>query len=153
MRNMRRKDREMSREFALEVADKCLFASLATVNDDGSPYSVALSPVREGDWFYIHGALEGHKIDNMRREKRVCLSFVSRVEVVQEKNTVSYDSAVVFGTAEEVTDPNEKIHALRLICERYAPRNIHNFDVEISAGLEHTAVWKIHIDGISGKAH
>jgi nitroimidazol reductase NimA-like FMN-containing flavoprotein (pyridoxamine 5'-phosphate oxidase superfamily) len=143
----------MSREFALEVADKSLFASLATVSDDGSPYSVALSPVREGDWFYIHGALEGHKIDNMRREKRVCLSFVSRAEVLQEEYSVSYDSAVVFGTAEEVTDRDEKIHALRLICERYAPRNMSNFEVEAGKGLDRTAIWKIRIDGISGKKH
>jgi nitroimidazol reductase NimA-like FMN-containing flavoprotein (pyridoxamine 5'-phosphate oxidase superfamily) len=143
----------MPREFALEVVDKCLFASLATVSDDGSPYSVTLSPVREGDWLYFHCAHEGHKIDNLRHEKRVCLSFVAHAEAIQEKNTINYESAVVFGTAEEVLDSEEKIHALRLVCERYAPRNMLNFDDEIRKGLEHTAVWKIHIEGISGKKH
>jgi nitroimidazol reductase NimA-like FMN-containing flavoprotein (pyridoxamine 5'-phosphate oxidase superfamily) len=35
---MRRKDREMDDDFAKQVIDKAAFATLATVNEDGSPY-------------------------------------------------------------------------------------------------------------------
>ena len=46
MRTMRRKDRELPRELALAVTDKCAYSVLATVNPDGSPYCVPLSFVR-----------------------------------------------------------------------------------------------------------
>ena len=39
---MRRKDREMDRDFALQVLDKCEYAVLATVNPDGTPYCLSL---------------------------------------------------------------------------------------------------------------
>ncbi len=45
---MRRKDREMSKEFALEVIDKCRYATLATVSGGGSPYCVPLSIAPKG---------------------------------------------------------------------------------------------------------
>ncbi|MDR2446586.1 MAG: hypothetical protein LBD58_04770 [Treponema sp.] len=35
---MRRKDREMDGDFAKQVIDKAAFATLATTNEDGTPY-------------------------------------------------------------------------------------------------------------------
>ena len=148
---MRRKDREMSREFALAVVDKCAYSVMATVNSDGSPYCIPLSPVREGEWLYFHSALEGQKIDNLRRESRVCVTCVGDVKAVPGKFSLYYESAVIKGTASEITGREEKIHALGLISRRYTPDNMAAFDETIERELEHTGVWKIRIDEISGK--
>jgi nitroimidazol reductase NimA-like FMN-containing flavoprotein (pyridoxamine 5'-phosphate oxidase superfamily) len=151
MREMRRKDREMSREFALGVADTCLYGVLSTVSEDGSPYGTALSIVRDGDWVYFHCALEGHKIDNLRRDPRVCLLCVGTVREPPDKFTVEYESAVIFGTAEEVTDREEKVHALRLLCERHTPANMGAFEGAVEKSLDVTGIWRIRIGEISGK--
>jgi nitroimidazol reductase NimA-like FMN-containing flavoprotein (pyridoxamine 5'-phosphate oxidase superfamily) len=125
MRPMRRKDREMPRDFAEAVIDKkCRFAVMATVNPDGTPYCVPLSVVRDGEWLYFHCAREGHKIDNLTHRNRVCVSCVGDTSLPPDYFTVAYESATVFGTAEEVTEREERIRALRLICERYTPANM-----------------------------
>jgi nitroimidazol reductase NimA-like FMN-containing flavoprotein (pyridoxamine 5'-phosphate oxidase superfamily) len=148
---MRRKDRERDRSFAETVVDKCLYAVLATVNDDGSPYCVPLSIVREGEWIYFHGAHEGHKIDNLKSRNRVCLSCVGDAGEPPDRFTVVYESALVSGAAEEVRQDEEKIRALRLLCRRHTPANMAAFDAEISRAYKAAAVWKIHIEEISGK--
>lgn len=45
---MRRKDREMSREFGLEVIDRAAYGVLSVVDSDGAPYALPLSIVRDG---------------------------------------------------------------------------------------------------------
>lgn len=152
MRNMRRKDREQSRDFALAIADTCAYSVMATVNPDGSPYCIPLSMAREGEWLYFHSAREGHKIDNLRHGNRVCVSCVGESKPIPGKFSIEFESAIISGTAREVTDNEEKTRALRLICERYTPDNMAAFDNEIRKSLDITAVWKIHIDEIRGKA-
>jgi nitroimidazol reductase NimA-like FMN-containing flavoprotein (pyridoxamine 5'-phosphate oxidase superfamily) len=148
---MRRKDREQSKDFALAAADKCAYAVMATVNPDGSPYCIPISPAREGLWLYFHSAHEGHKIDNLRQRNKVCVSCVGVQEAIPGKFALKYESAVIFGSASEVTDREEKIHALSMISERYTPDNMAAFDKTIEKQLDETAVWKIHIDEVSGK--
>jgi nitroimidazol reductase NimA-like FMN-containing flavoprotein (pyridoxamine 5'-phosphate oxidase superfamily) len=150
---MRRKDREITADEALAVADKCVYAVLSTVSDDLSPYGIPVSIAREGETIYFHGALEGHKTDNLRRENRACLVCVGDVREPPDQFTVVYESAVVFGTAHEVTGDEEKLRALRLICERHTPSHMAAFEKEAAEGLKRTAVWSVHIDGISGKRH
>lgn len=64
---MRRKDREKSREFALEVTDKCEWAVLSMTDQEGMPYAVPVTIVRDGDFVYFHTAKAGKKIDILNR--------------------------------------------------------------------------------------
>ncbi|MDR2798982.1 MAG: pyridoxamine 5'-phosphate oxidase family protein [Treponema sp.] len=148
---MRRKDREMPRDFAEAVIDRCVYGVLATVNEDGTPYCIPLSIVREGEWLYFHSAQEGQKIDNLQARNRVCLCCVGETRVPEGRFTMEYTSAVVFGRAELVQGDDEKVHALRLLCLRYTPQAMADFDKAIARQLARTGVWKIHIDEISGK--
>ena len=148
---MRRIDREKSKEFALAVADKCAYGMMATVNTDGSPYCIPLSFAREGEWLYFHCAHEGHKIDNLKRENRVCVSCAGDIKVIPGDFGIEYESAVINGTASEVMEKEEKIHALALISRRYTPDDMPLFDEAIKRNYDRTAVWKIHIDEINGK--
>ena len=47
------------------------------------------------------------------------------------------------GTAELVSDRNEKIEALRAICQRFLPNHMAAFDDSIARSLERTAVVRI----------
>ncbi|MDR2210491.1 MAG: pyridoxamine 5'-phosphate oxidase family protein [Spirochaetaceae bacterium] len=148
---MRRKDRELSQDDALAVLDRAPYGVLSTLDKNGGPYCIPLSLVREGQWLYFHCARTGHKIDNLRTLGQVCAAFVGRTEFPEDDFTVHYESAVVFGRAEEITGDEEKIHCLRLICERFTPKNMAAFDAEIAKMLKATGVWKIRIESITGK--
>ena len=153
MRNMRRKDRELPGELALAIVDRCAHSVMATVNPDGTPYCVPLSFAREGEWLYFHSAQEGHKIDNLRRQNRVCISCVGETKAIPGAFSIEYESAIINGTASDITEQEEKIHALALISRRYASENIAAFDDYVQKSINRTAVWKIHIDEISGKGN
>ncbi len=148
---MRRIDREMDRDFALMVADKCEYANLAMASPEGEPYCVPVSIARDGDTIYFHCAKEGRKIDILRANPSVCISCVGDTLRATDKFTTEFESAIIFGTASEVTDDAQKVHALRLICERHTPSNMHEFETAIERSLPRTAVWKIQIAEITGK--
>lgn len=141
----------MSREFAEAVIDTCVFAVLGTVNEDGTPYCIPLSIARDGEWIYFHGAKEGRKTDNLKHNNQVCISCVGHTHVPDGKFTIEYESAVVFGSAEEVLEEDEKIRGLRFISQRYTPHAMAAFDAAISRQIGVTAVWKVHIDEVTGK--
>ena len=152
---MIRKDREKDTAFALEVIRDCEYATLATVNTDGTPYCIPISPVLIDSAIYFHCAQEGQKLDNIRQNNTVCVTCVRRVKLIPEKFTAKYESAVVFGKCEIVSDANgrEKIMALRVICEKYAKSNMNNFEAKTAGSLSKTCVCKITIEQITGKAN
>ena len=59
---MRRKDRQMDKEFALKVIDESQYASLGLVTDTGVMLRV-LSVVRKDSRLYFHSATKGSKVD------------------------------------------------------------------------------------------
>lgn len=149
---MRRKDREMSKEFACHVADSCLFSVVSMVTPEGKPYAVPLSVVRDGDTLYFHSAAEGQKTDCLRANPEVCVACVGDARCPNDRFTTLYESAVAKGIAREVTETEEKIHALRLICERFSPDNMPQFDAAIAYSLPVTAIWRIDVKEWTGKA-
>lgn len=148
---MRRVDREMDRDFALMVVDKCEYTTLAMVDTDGTPYCVPITIARDGDTVYFHSAKEGQKIAALKNDPNVCMSCVGDTLRASDKFTTEFESAILKGITSEVIDDEEKIHALRLICQRHTPANMHQFDMAIEKSLSRTGVWKIDIAEITGK--
>ena len=145
---MRKASRAMDAAFALEVLDKAPYVTVSFTRSDGTPYGVPLSLARTDDkTFYFHCALEGDKLDCIAANPRVALSAVTRcTPTVGPKDgsfTLQYKSAMAIGKAEIVTDRNEKIEALRAICQRFLPKHMDAFDDAIARSLERTAVVKI----------
>ena len=145
---MRKASRQMDATFALEVLDKAPYITVSFTRPDGNPYGVPLSLARTDDnTFYFHCALEGEKLDCIAANPNVALSAVTRcTPTVGPKDgnfTLQYKSAMAVGKAELVTDQNEKIEALRAICQRFLPQHMDAFDDAIRRSLERTAVVKI----------
>lgn len=145
---MRKASREMPADFALEVLRKAPYVTLSLTRADGTAYGIPMTVAsRDGEHFYFHCAPEGEKLDAIKAHPEVCLSAVSRCRpTIGPKDgsfTMQFHSAVAFGRAELVTDQQEKIEALRLICERFLPENMHNFDASVGRSLGRTAVVRI----------
>ena len=148
---MRRKDRQMPREWALEIVDKCEWATLAPVDTDGMPYCIPLSIARVEDAIYFHCAKEGKKIDCFKRNDNVCISCVGNTLRPQDEFTTKYERAMVVGKISHVVDDKEKIEALRSIFQRHTPANMTHFDEAIARSLAITDIWKLKIESIDGK--
>lgn len=149
---MRRKDREQSKEFAYGVLSKCEYATLSIVDLNGNPYCIPITIANDMQYIYFHSAKEGSKIDILKNNPKVCVSCVGDTEILEDKFTTLYESAIVRGVAYEVINDSEKIHALKLLCERHTPNNMSNFNDAITRSLFRTAIFKISIVEITGKA-
>lgn len=148
---MRRKERREDENFAFEVLDKAEFAVLSMIDEDGLPYCLPISVVRIGEKLYFHSAENGRKAEAMSKEPNVCLTAAVDVVSAEDKFTTYFKSAVVRGKAVKVTDDEEKITALKAICERFTPSNMPDFSNAIKMSLPRTAVWRIDIENATGK--
>ena len=111
---MRRKDRQMPKDFALQVVDKCEYAVLSMINND-KPYCLPITIVRQDDNIYFHCAKAGEKYDALLKNPNVCLDCVGDTNVVPQHFTTEYESAIVKGKATLVANDDEKIMALKVL--------------------------------------
>lgn len=152
---MRRNDRAQGREFSLALIDRCTHGVMAISTGEAVPYCLPLSFVRVGDDLYFHCAQEGRKSDLLRRFPQVCVTFVGDDRpafVAPAMYTTYFQSVIVTGTAVEMTDPAEKVEALRALCQKMTPEFMNAFETAVEKSLDVTAVWKVHMEDISGKA-
>ena len=63
MQPIRRKDRALTEEKALEVMQNALFATISCIAPDGQPYGVTVSHAVENRTIYFHCAMQGFKVD------------------------------------------------------------------------------------------
>ena len=152
---MRRQDRARDREFSLALIDRCTHGVMALTTGEDFPYCLPLSFVRLGDDLYFHCAMAGRKVDLLRRFPQVCVTFVGEDRpafVPPATYTTYFQSVIVTGKAGEVTDPEEKIAALRALCQKVTPEHMDSLEAAIQKSLAVTAVWKVHMEEITGKA-
>ena len=81
---------------------------------DDKTYVVPVSYAYDGVYIYIH-ALEGMKIDMMRKNPKVCLV------VDNTKNLSNWKSVVIWGDFEELSDGPERDYAVRKLQARALP--------------------------------
>ncbi len=153
---MRRMDRAQDRAFCLELMDRCTHGVMALSTGEDTPYCLPLSFVRVDNALYFHCAKEGRKLDLLRRNPHVCITFVggdTPAFVPPAMYTTYFQSVIVTGSAREVTSPAEKTSALRALCEKLTPHDLgEGFDRAMEKSLNITAVWRVDMEDISGKA-
>lgn len=152
---MRRSDRAQDRDFSLALIDRCTHGVMAISTGEPTPYCLPLSLARVGEELYFHCARQGRKTDLLRRSPQVCVTFVGEDRpyfAPPAMYSTLFQSVIVTGTASEVTDPTEKTEAMRALCQKMTPDAMDGFLPAIEHSLDVTAVWKIHMEDISGKA-
>jgi nitroimidazol reductase NimA-like FMN-containing flavoprotein (pyridoxamine 5'-phosphate oxidase superfamily) len=150
-RKIRRTDRAISENEAKRILEKGEFGVLSTVSLDGQPYGVPISYSYTGDVIYFHCAIEGHKLENLRNDNRVSFCVVGKTEILPEKFSTSYESAIVFGKAFELPD-DEKHKGLLEIVKKYSSEFINEGLQYIENAANKARVYKIVIESITGKS-
>lgn len=147
---MRRKDRELTKQQALEILQLSDYGVLATFNGD-YPYAVPVNYAFDGEYIYIHCAKEGHKIENIKSFSSVCFTVVKSYEILPDELSTAYESVIVFGKASIIENKDEKHRALEMIGKKYSD-DLQKIQNEISSSLDRVNIIKITIENISGKS-
>ena len=148
---MRRKDRQMSQESAIELLERGEYGVLSSVDEESQPYGVPVNYVFDGkDSIYIHCAREGHKLDNIRANPRVSFTIVGNHQIMDWKFSTAYESVILFGTAEEV-EGDEKYQGLKMLAQKFSPNYMDEFENDIEKAMIPTIVFRIKILKITGK--
>ena len=150
-RKMRRKDREISANKAKAILEKGEFGVLSTVSPDGQPYGVPINYCCTGKAIYFHCAVDGHKLENLKKNSKVSFCVVGKTEVLPDKFATRYESAIVFGKAVELTG-DEKHSALLEIVKKYSPTFIEEGLQYIENASAKARAYKIVIESITGKS-
>ena len=150
---MRRKDRERDEAFAWEVLKAAPYATLAMTGQDGAPYCVPVNHVVDETYkmLYFHCAGAGEKWRLLEKEPPVCLTAVSRMSIVPNEFETAYDSAVVRGQAQVVTDEGERTKALLLLVETLDPKGMGGLAACMERCFANTQIVKIVPRQITGK--
>lgn len=169
---MRIAEREMSLADTLDVLEEGQFITVATVDEDGMPYCTPLSYVVErgagtfehdGETpdgkpvcrIYVHTTnTYGHKIDDWKRDGRVCGTVANEVEPCYEETffTSRFATAMAFGRIRRVEDSVAVRKALVALCMKYMPSEEAEIGGAIQREFDITDVWCIDVELLTGKA-
>jgi len=149
-KEIRRKDREITKEEIKEILATGEYGFLSTISDNGYPYVVPLSFVYYDNSIYFHCATEGQKLDNINQNDKVSFCVVTDTELLPEKFSTKYKSVVVFGLASEVEDDLKEDVLFKLI-DKYSSQFLVEGNKYIKGAKDKTKVVKIDIQHITGK--
>ena len=148
---MRRNRQQLSSEECERILGRCTSGVLALAGDGGYPYAVPLSYVYAGGAIIFHSAVQGHKVDAIRRDSRCSFCVIEQDEIKPAEFTTYFRSVIAFGRISILESTDEKVQALRLLGRRYSPGDEPGLQHEIDKSLDHVLLLRLDIDHMSGK--
>lgn len=153
-REMRRKDKSMPESEAVKFLEQESYGVLCLLGDDDYPYGVPLNYSFSDGYIYLHGGLQGHKIDAINNHPKVCFTVFGDVENLPKDISTNFTSVIAFGTASIIPMEDEAARqsAFESITFKYSPKDENSIGyIEKAKGK--TAAIKIKVEHITGKSH
>ena len=153
---VRRLPERASRERALvhAILDEGLLAHVGFASERG-PVVIPMLYAREGERLYLHGSPASRLLRTLARGVPVCITVTHVDGLVLARSafhhSMNYRSAVVFGTAREVEDLEEKRRALGLIVEHVVPGRSAGTRPPSDFEEKYTRVLAVEIEEASAK--
>lgn len=89
------------------------------------PYAIPINYVWLNNKIYFHGMGSGKKVELLKEGANVCFTVYFEFGTVTDPMPchadTSYQSVVIFGKAERLTDFEESAEALQILVEKYMP--------------------------------
>ena len=150
-RPMRRFKQALSPEECRQLLLQEKRGVLAVHGDEGYPYAVPLNfwYDEKEDAIYFHCAKEGHKLDAIRTDNKVCFTVWEKGE---QREDWSYyvRSVVIFGRAELLEDPRVIREKAEAFGSKYFPTR-EELDYELAHALPRVQMVRIRPESITGK--
>ena len=146
---MRRKVQQLPQDEAEEILRAGSSGVLALAGEEGYPYALPISYVYHGGRLYFHCAPMGHKLNAIARCPKASFCVIAQDDVVPERYTTRYRSAIAFGSIRRLEEEQEMVRALDALGRKYAP----DLDpsAEIAKSLPRVCVLEMEIDQLTGK--
>jgi hypothetical protein len=154
-RLVREADRAVyDRAAAYEILDEGFICHVGFVVD-GQPFVIPTGYGRVGDNLYIHGSAASRMLRRVDEGVPVCVTVTLLDGLVLARSifnhSMNYRSVVILGTARAVTDPKEKLEALRLLSEHILPGRWAEARQPNEKELKATLVMRLPIEEFSAK--
>ena len=152
---MRKSDREIkSKEEIIDIIKRCDVRRLAFNNGD-YPYILPLNfgfeIKNDKVIFYLHSALEGTKVDIMKKDNRASFEMDTKHELqyYEEKGycTMSYESIIGRGRI-RILPEDEKMNALKKLMGHYHKSEDTYFN---PAAISRTLVYSLEVEEMTAK--
>ncbi len=148
---LRRREKKIEERSVVEaVIAAARFCRLA-MSDGDTPYIVPLCFGYKDNTLYFHSAVQGRKVDMLRKNPRVCVQFDCDLALLPSEKpcdwSLSFKSVIGFGRATFLEDPQAKREALALIMAHYTEGK---FEFEETV-LRKTLVVRVDFEELTGK--
>lgn len=137
------------------ILDEALFCTVAFVRDQ-EPFQVPTGFCRIGDKLYIHGSVGSFYMRELAATKaQACISATLIDGLVLARSafhhSVNYRSAVIFSTAEQVTDEEELHEVLEVFTNKMQPGRWSDVRKPTTGEWKATLVLSFKIEEASAK--
>jgi nitroimidazol reductase NimA-like FMN-containing flavoprotein (pyridoxamine 5'-phosphate oxidase superfamily) len=154
-RLVREADRAVyDRAAAYKILDEGFICHVGFVGD-GQPFVIPTGYGRVGDNLYIHGSAASRMLRRVDDGIPVCVTVTLLDGLVLARSifnhSMNYRSVLILGTAHAVTDPQEKLEALRLLSEHIIPGRWADSRQPNEKELKATSILKLPIEEFSAK--
>ena len=122
---------------------------------EGQPYVIPTGYARRGQELYVHGSAASRMLRTMGAGVDVCVTVTLLDGLVLARSafhhSMNYRSVVVLGRARRVTDPAEKMEALRCFTNHVVPERWEEVRQPTEQELRQTEVLAIALEEVSAK--
>lgn len=107
------------------IINKCDVCYVGMVTIDGNPYVLPFNFGYDEEYIYLHSAPEGKKIDALKNNSKVCITFSTDHALRHTSDNVAcsygmkFKSVIAYGNVEFVNDYDEKIKIFNVIMKKY----------------------------------
>jgi nitroimidazol reductase NimA-like FMN-containing flavoprotein (pyridoxamine 5'-phosphate oxidase superfamily) len=137
-----------------QILDEAFLCHVGFVAEE-QPYVIPTSFGRDGDVLYIHGSAASRMLRNLEKGVPVCVTVTLLDGLVLARSifnhSMNYRSVVILGTATLVTDPAEKMAALRALSEHILPHRWEDVRQPNEKELKATTALRLPIEEYSAK--
>jgi nitroimidazol reductase NimA-like FMN-containing flavoprotein (pyridoxamine 5'-phosphate oxidase superfamily) len=122
---------------------------------DGQPYVIPTIYARIEDHLYLHGSAASRMLGAIGGRMPVCVTVTLLDGLVLARSgfhhSMNYRSVVVLGQATEVTDPDEKMAALKAIVDHVMVGRWEDVREPSTQELKATSVIRVPLEEVSAK--
>lgn len=148
------KNNQMNDSEIADLLSRMDVGAISTIGEDGFPYTVPVNFVTVDGKVYIHGRKIGEKVDNIKRDSKVCFTVWQRkgyedCGIPACDTTTVYECAVIRGNVVFIDDNDEKAKVLQAIVDKLVP---DKKDMDMKK-VPPTLVYMIEPTSVTGKYH
>jgi uncharacterized protein len=149
---MRRSDKEIKDPSLLDkILKKALICRIGLI-DGNKPYIVPMNFGYMEGCIYLHSAIEGRKIEALKKNNQVCFQIDCKVELSRAEQPCQYGmkyySIIGWGKIKFLEDFTNKSEAMNVLMDKYAPDQNKNFERKL---MDNINILILKIDEITGK--